>query len=150
MLFRSCALARVHDPRSLPNAVAEGIQREFDVPQVAVRVWDVAGPYMGALFSMGVSEDAKAFATSLTIPFCGPNLGFEPTSWLPCAEEVQSLALLTLRDGPNDSQAQAFGMLVLGSPDPLRFDATMGIDFLARIAEQASAALGRLRPASGN
>lgn len=146
----SCALARVHDPRSLPHAVTEGIQREFDVPQVAVRVWDVAGPYMGSLFSMGVSEDAKAFATSLTMPFCGPNLGFEPTAWLARPEEVQSLALLTLREGPNDSQAPAFGLLVLGSPDPLRFDATMGIEFLARIAEQASAALGRLRPASGN
>ena len=111
----------------------------------------MAGPYVGSLFTMGVSDDAKSFATSLTMPFCGPNLGFEPTAWLPNPSEVQSIALLTLREGSNDSQTPAFGLLVLGSPDPLRFDATMGTEFLSRIAEQASAALGRLRvTASGN
>lgn len=141
----SCNLAAVQDVRQLPRAIAEGIQKEFDVPQVGIRVWDVAGPYVGQLFTMGVSEDAKSFATSLTMPFCGPNLGFEPTAWLPNPNEVQSMALLTLREGPNDSQSPAFGLLVLGSPDPLRFDATMGTEFLSRIAEQASAALGRLR-----
>jgi uncharacterized protein len=141
----SCGLAAVQEVRQLPRAIAEGIQKEFDVPQVGIRVWDVAGPYKGSLFTMGVSDDAKAFATSLTMPFCGPNLGFEPTAWLPNAEAVQSMALLTLREGPNDSQSPAFGLLVLGSTDPLRFDATMGTEFLSRIAEQASAALGRLR-----
>lgn len=141
----SCNLAAVQDVRQLPRAIAEGIQKEFDVPQVGIRVWDVAGPYVGQLFTMGVSEDAKSFATSLTMPFCGPNLGFEPTAWLPNPSDVQSMALLTLREGPNDSQSPAFGLLVLGSPDPLRFDATMGTEFLSRIAEQASAALGRLR-----
>ena len=141
----SCALAAVSDVRQLPHAIAEGIQKEFDVPQVGIRVWGVAGPYLGSMFTMGVSEDAKAFATSLTMPFCGPNLGFEPTAWLPKPDAVQSLALLTLREGPNDSQSSAFGLLVLGSTDPLRFDATMGTEFLSRIAEQASAALGRLR-----
>ena len=146
----SCALAKVQDPRQLPYTVSEGIQREFEVPQVAVRVWDVAGPYQGGIYTMGVSDDAKSFATSLTMPFCGPNLGFEPTSWLSNPAEVQSLALLTLREGPNDSATPAFGLLVLGSPDPLRFDATMGTEFLARIAEQASAALGRLRTMPGN
>ncbi len=148
----SCGLAAVQDVRQLPRAIAEGIQNEFDVPQVGIRVWDVAPPYVGQLFTMGVSDDAKSFATSLTMPFCGPNLGFEPTEWLPNASDVKSVALLTLRDGPNDSQSPAFGLLVLGSPDSLRFDATMGTEFLSRIAEQASAALGRLRvmPASGN
>ena len=141
----SCALAGVQDVRQLPRAIAEGIERGFDVPQVGIRVWGVAGPYLGQMFTMGVSEDAKAFATSLTMPFCGPNLGFEPTAWLPNPNEVQSIALLPLREGVNDSQSTAFGMLVLGSPDPLRFDATMGTEFLSRIAEQASAALGRLR-----
>ena len=145
----SCALAAVPDARALPHVISEGLQREFDVPQVAVRVWQVAGPFMGLPFTLGVSEDAKAFATSLTMPFCGPNLGFEPTTWLPRPGEVQSLALLTLREGPNDSQTPAFGLLVLGSPDPLRFDATMGTEFLARIAEQASAALARLRVGGG-
>lgn len=145
----SCALAGVPDARALPHVISEGLQKEFDVPQVTLRVWQVAGPFMGLPFTLGVSDDAKAFASSLTMPYCGPNLGFEPTAWLPRPEEVQSLALLTLREGANDSQTPAFGLMVLGSPDPLRFDATMGTDFLVRIAEQASAALARLRVGSG-
>jgi uncharacterized protein YigA (DUF484 family) len=39
---------------------------------------------------------------------------------------------------------QAFGLLVLGSPDPARFQQGMGTAFLERIAEIASAALSRL------
>jgi hypothetical protein len=79
------------------------------------------------------------------MPFCGPNLGFEATAWLARAAEVQSLALLPLRRGAIDSADEpAFGLLVLGSPDPHRFEATMGTDYLARIAELASAALSRL------
>jgi hypothetical protein len=79
------------------------------------------------------------------MPFCGPNLGFEATAWLPQAGQAQSLALLPLRRGAIDSADEpAFGLLVLGSPDPHRFEATMGTDYLARIAELASAALSRL------
>ena len=143
----SCALAAVSDVRQLPHAIAEGIQKEFDVPQVGIRVWGVAGPYLGSMFTMGVSEDAKAFATSLTMPFCGPNLGFEPSGWLAQegGEPAQSLALLPLRAGAIDSATPAFGLLVLGSHDPQRFDATMGTDFLSRMAELASAALLRLQ-----
>ncbi|MDP3134933.1 MAG: DUF484 family protein, partial [Burkholderiaceae bacterium] len=119
----------------------------FDVPQAAVRVWTVAGPYIDADFTQGASEDARAFASSLTMPFCGPNLGFEPAAWLAHGdgEAAQSLALLPLREGTVDSATPAFGLLVLGSPDPQRFDATMGTEFLTRLAELASAALMRLR-----
>jgi uncharacterized protein YigA (DUF484 family) len=37
------------------------------------------------------------------------------------------------------------GLLVLASPDPQRFQSSMGTDLLTRIAELASAALSRLR-----
>ncbi len=57
----SCALAGVHDARSLPHVISEGLQKEFDVPQVAVRMSQVAGPFMGLPFTLGVSDDAKAF-----------------------------------------------------------------------------------------
>ncbi|RYF62310.1 MAG: DUF484 family protein, partial [Comamonadaceae bacterium] len=104
-------------------------------------------PYIDADFTQGASEDARAFASSLTMPFCGPNLGFEPAGWLAQepGEPAQSLALLPLRAGAIDSATPAFGLLVLGSPDAHRFDATMGTDFLARMAELASAALIRLK-----
>ncbi|MDZ7866089.1 DUF484 family protein [Acidovorax sp.] len=141
------ALLQVKDPFDLPEAVVEGIRTLFDVPQATVRVWEVAGPYVDADFAQGASEDARAFASSLTMPFCGPNLGFEPAGWLSAIDGVQaqSLALLPLRQGAIDSATPAFGLLVLGSHDPQRFDATMGTDFLSRIAELASSALVRLR-----
>lgn len=147
-----CALQRVHNPAELPEAVVQGICQQFDVPQAAIRVWDVAAPYAQAPFAQGVSEDVRALATSLTMPFCGPNLGFEPAAWLPGGgvahadgSGAQSLALLALRDGPVDSTTPAFGLLVLASHDAQRFDAAMGTDFLSRMAELASAALARLR-----
>jgi uncharacterized protein YigA (DUF484 family) len=37
-------------------------------------------------------------------------------------------------------------MLVLGSPDPTRYTADMGTEFLQRIGELSSAALSRLLP----
>ncbi len=37
-------------------------------------------------------------------------------------------------------------MLVLASPDPTRYTADMGTEFLQRIGELASAALSRLLP----
>ena len=36
--------------------------------------------------------------------------------------------------------------MVLGSPDPTRYSADMGTEFLSRLGELASAALTRLRP----
>jgi hypothetical protein len=40
----------------------------------------------------------------------------------------------------------AFGLLVVASPDPTRYSADMGTDFLVRIGEIASAGLSRLLP----
>ena len=140
-------LLAVRDPFDLPTEVTESIRALFDVPLAAVRVWGVAGPYIDCDFALGASEDARAFASSLTMPFCGPNLGFEPAGWLAQegGEPAQSLALLPLRAGAIDSATPAFGLLVLGSHDPQRFDPTMGTDFLSRMAELASAALLRLQ-----
>jgi uncharacterized protein YigA (DUF484 family) len=138
-------LLAVQDVAELPQAVEQGIHRLFDVPQVALRLWGTAGMHADAPFTHGASEDVRSFASSLTMPFCGPNLGFEATAWLPQAGQAQSLALLPLRRGAIDSAEEpAFGLLVLGSPDPHRFEATMGTDYLARIAELASAGLTRL------
>lgn len=148
----SCDLQRIKNPLELPIAVVHGIRSHFDIPQAAIRVWSVAPEFASAPFTQGASDDVRAFSSSLTMPFCGPNLGFEPVAWLrgkpsgtEDGTEVQSLALLPLRDGPMDRATPAFGMLVLASHDPHRFEATMGTEFLSRIAELASAALARLR-----
>jgi len=152
-------LLRWHNPHTLPQAVSSSLQRHFNVPQVALRLWDLAPAYADNAATAGVSADARTFAASLTQPFCGPNRWVEPVQWLPGPQQVQSLALLTLRarpppggrvastaaGGASVGADAAFGMLVLASPDAQRFAENMGIDFLQRIAESASAALSRLR-----
>ena len=141
----ACQLFEVASPTQLPETIASEIRTQFMVPQTAIKIWDVDGRHGAEAFAVGVSDDAKAFASSLTQPYCGVNSGFEAANWLPDAKLALSLALLPLRQGPLDSTGPAFGMLVLASPDPQRFHSGMGTDFLERIAELASAALSRLR-----
>ena len=86
----------------------------------------------------------RLFASSLRAPYCGPNKEFEAAGWLAGAEpadadKVRSTVLLPLRAG-----GSAFGLLVLGSPDPDRFTAAMATDFLVHIGETASTALAPL------
>ena len=140
-----CALQRAAPEGALPEVLLQSLRDIFDLPQVALRVWDVAAPHQGGPHAQGASSDVRTFASSLTAPFCGPNRGFEASRWLADSASAQSLALLPLRDGPIDSATPAFGLLVLGSPDPARFDASMGTEFLVHMAEVASAALSRLR-----
>lgn len=157
MLCWARDLFLAQDADALPAAIAESIQLQFAVPQVAIRVWDVAPDFASAPFAQGVSEDARLLANSLREPFCGVNTGFEATGWLSHPSQAVSLALLPLRavewDALSGSRAlvtasnnrPAFGMLVLASPDAQRYTSTMGTEFLARIAEVASAALSPLR-----
>jgi uncharacterized protein len=127
----------------LPMVVGHELKKQFLVPQVTVKVWSVNGLFSEEDFALDVSEDAKAFASSLTMPYCGVNSGFEAAKWLDEPELAQSLAMIPLRVGV---APDAFGMIVLASPDPQRFNAAMGTDFLERIGELASAALSKLRP----
>jgi uncharacterized protein YigA (DUF484 family) len=138
-------LFQVQSGRALPATIAAEIRNQFMVPQVAIKVWDVDSRYGAEVFAEGVSEDAKSFASSLTQPYCGVNSGFEAVGWLEDTAMAMSVALIPLREGSANGTGPAFGMLVLASPDPQRFQSGMGTDFLERIAELASAALSRLR-----
>jgi uncharacterized protein YigA (DUF484 family) len=128
--------------RDLPDTIAQGLQTQFSIPQAAIKVWEVAVPFAGFDFAEGVSDDARSFAASLSTPFCGLNAGLEAVNWLPEPAAAKSVALIALRGG---DATQAFGLLVLASPDAERFTSGMGTDFLQRIGELASAALSRLR-----
>src|SRR4051812_20567387 len=138
-------LFRVGSARALPATIAAEIQSQFMVPQVAIKVWDVDAKYGKEPFADGVTDDAKAFASSITQPYCGVNSGFEAVKWLEDPAMAMSIALIPLREGPVSEAGTAFGMLVLASPDPQRYTAGMGTDFLERIAELASASLSRMR-----
>ena len=140
-----CALQRATPAAALPDALLQSLQDLFGLPQVALRLWDLAPAHQDGPHTQGASSDVRAFAASLTAPFGGPNRGFEAVAWLPDSASVQSLALLPLRDGAIDSATPAFGLLVLGSPDAGRFEPDMGTDFLVQMAEVASAALSRMR-----
>lgn len=130
------------NPRLLPAAMVDELQRQFLIPQAAIRLWSLATTYGDEDFAAPVSEDLKTFAASLGQPYCGLNAGFEAVGWLETPTAVASMALIPLRPSAG---ADAFGLLVLGSPDATRFAADMGTDFLARIGDIASAALSRLR-----
>ncbi|MEI7446792.1 MAG: DUF484 family protein [Burkholderiales bacterium] len=137
-------LLRVRDVRALPDRVVEGMGTEFSVPQVALRVWRVDAAHADLPAAAEVEPEVHALADSVVQPYCGPNADFRAATWLPGGgAQTRSIALLPLRVG---AAPQAFGLLVLGSPDPARFQTGMGTAFLERIAEIASAALSRLLP----
>ena len=133
------------DPVALPATLVATLRHEFLVPQMAIRLWSLKSGHAASDFARSVSEDVKAFAGSLAMPYCGVNAGFEAVQWLEDPASVASVAMIPLRQGPPGEGA--FGLLVLGSPDPTRYAAEMGSEFLMRIGELASAAMARLRAA---
>lgn len=139
------ALMLTTDPDNLPDVLVDQLAEQFLIPQAGIRVWGVAEGFSDRPFAVGVSDDAQSFAASLTQPYCGINSGFEAASWLDDPSTVMSMALIPLRHG---LIGPTFGMLVLASPDPTRYTADMGTDFLMRIGEIASAGLARLLPAA--
>ena len=94
-------------------------------------------------YAAEVGDEVRKLANSLKQPFCGLNAGLEPAAWLDESATVMSIALVPLRAAADST---AFGLLVLGSPDPTRYSPDMGTDFLVQVGEVASAALGRLLP----
>jgi uncharacterized protein YigA (DUF484 family) len=134
------ALLQARHGADLPRALVDGLCVQFAVPQATLRLWDLAPNHAGQWFSRDVSDDARIFANSLLAPYCGSNRDFEAVRWLIDADAVQSTVMRPLRSG-----GTAFGLLILGSPDPQRFGADMAIDFLIHIGETASAALAALR-----
>jgi len=129
-------LLRTRVPGEIPAAVAEGLVKHFIVPQATLRLWKLTPEHADMWYTNGVSEDVRLFASSLRAPYCGPNKEFEAVGWLDGADTVRSTVLLPLR-----ANGSAFGLLVLGSPDPERFSAAMATDFLVHIGETASTAL---------
>ncbi|MES2152714.1 MAG: DUF484 family protein [Pseudomonadota bacterium] len=134
------ALLQARHDADLPRALVEGLQAQFGVPQATLRLWDLAPAHAERWFGADVSADARLFANSLLAPYCGSNHDFEAVRWLDDAAAVQSTVIVPLR-----SAGKAFGLLILGSPDPERFSAQMATDFLLQIGDTASAALAVLR-----
>ena len=143
------AILLTADARALPTRMVQTLRHEFQIPQAAIRLW---GPQAASADSADAadlpsylqpaSDDIKSFASSLTLPYCGVNAGFEAAEWVDEAAAMTSMAMIPLRHADT-----CFGMLVLASPDPTRYAADMGTEFLTRLGEVTSAALSRLRGA---
>lgn len=138
------ALMLTTRPAELPEVLVQELMQIYLIPQAAVRLWGIDHDFDGLPFAREVSADLKDFSSSLQSPYCGANSGFEAVQWVSEPAQVKSMALMPLRGVPGEA---AFGLLMLASPDPTRYAADMGTEFLARIGEVASAALSRLLPA---
>ena len=118
------------DRARIALTATEALKRVFGVPLAEVRIWG-AEP---------TAQDAAAVAWTarLPAPLCGTDLDLDALhglaeTWI----NARSAALIPLRSG----DAPPFGLIVMGSSDPARFDANLGTAVLARIGELASAAL---------
>ena len=144
------AVMRAVGTPELPEVLLSELRHQFMIPQASLRLWGVAPEHEAAEFAASVSPDVRSFASSLSQPYCGVNSGFEAARWLGLSESggtATSLALIPL-SLPKANEGKPFGLLVLGSPDPTRYTAEMGTDFLNRVGEIASAGLAGLLAAA--
>lgn len=135
-------LLRTADDERLPGVVVDGMRNGFSVPLVSLRLWRTRAGFESPEWARETASEWIEQVDAMRQPYCGPRGDLRFASWLPNAgAEARSIALLPLRQGAGPL---SFGLLVLGSSDVDRFQANMGTAFLERIAELASAALGRL------
>ena len=127
------------DASKLPGAILVGLAEQFNLPDVAMRVWGLTLAEEGV--AAPVTDDIKTFANELRVPYCGDKTEFAAAAWLHA--KPASMAILPLRQ---HADAPAFGLLVMGSDDPQRFAPDLGTSFLESVARLCSAALSRLLP----
>ena len=75
----------------LPEVLVRELKQQFLIPQAGIRVWGVAEPFSSLPFAQGATPDARSLATSLSIPYCGANAGFEAARWLDDPTSVASI-----------------------------------------------------------
>lgn len=139
----ACTLLRVNEPDELVDVLLAELMEAFLIPEAGLRLWSVAPRYQEAPFFERVSPALREAASALAPLYCGPRIASPALVWLDEPEAVASMVLIPLRLAP---MTPAFGLMVLGSPEPDRFSAALATDFLQRMGELASAALMRLLP----
>jgi len=133
-----CRMLAEPQAGQLPAHIVSSLSELFELPSIALRLWDLPGLPDGA-YTEGVTEAVREYAQSLQTPYCGPLTDQAPAAWLDAPPA--SLAIVALR-APDSGGP--FGLLVLGSDDPERFASDMSTDFLDIINDLASASLTRL------
>ncbi|MBU3725535.1 MAG: DUF484 family protein [Burkholderiaceae bacterium] len=129
------------DGATLPRFLADSLAQVFSVPLVGIVIWRPMSAMAQQDWATNATADYVEQIDSLRTPVCGPTTISTATRILPEAgRDAQSVAILPLRVG---AAPEAFGVLVMGSPDVRRFAPDLGVSFLERISEIASAALSR-------
>ena len=88
------AIMLTDDAVDVPEVLLGELKHQFLIPQAGIRVWGADEAHAAQPFAQPVSDDAKSFAASLSVPYCGVNAGFEAAQWLDDPASVSSLALL--------------------------------------------------------
>ena len=132
------ALLISRNEQNLPESLLQAMRDVFGVEGASLRLWGGANSSADAWFNKDISDEAKTYAQQLTQPYCGPAGEQEGLNWLDNKAAIQSAAIVALR---KPDTKESFGLLVLGSHDPLRFSSELATDFLMRIGQTASAAL---------
>lgn len=134
------------ETETMPSFAADSLAGVFSVPLAGISIWRAAPQYESRPWVGSAQADYVDQVHALTLPLCGPVSVSSAAVLLPEAgRDAQSIAVLPLRVG---ASPEAYGVLVLGSPDAGRFSPDLGVSFLERIAEIASAALARTVAAS--
>jgi len=112
------------DTHTLPQTLIRSLADVFEMPAVALRVWDLAAAHAEADYASGVGEEIRLFANGLTLPYCGTNTGFEAAQWLampqaatgkpPSGEASDAAALDGV--GPTGSQFASVALIALRIP----------------------------------
>jgi uncharacterized protein YigA (DUF484 family) len=109
-------LLRTENPLELPERITAELRGQFQVPQVAIKVWGVA-PQRPAAVCARRQRGRQDLCLLADRAVLRRQPGFEAVQWLPDPAAVVSLALLPLRGGAISAASPAFGLLVLASPD---------------------------------
>ena len=128
--------------RTLPRFLTDSLGKIFSVPYAAIVIWSPHEAWADEDWASAPAADITEHVDALRLPLCGPVSVSPAARFLPEAgRDCQSIAVLPLRAG---AAPEAFGVIVLGSPDARRFAPDLGVAFLERISEMASAALARV------
>ncbi len=130
---------------TMPQFLADSLSQMFNVPQTALVIWRPRAEFVQASWAVPPAADYVESIDAMRCPVCGPAAISPVARLLPEAgRDCGSMAVLPLRIG---AAPEAFGVFVLASPDARRFAPDLGVAFLERIAEIASAALSSVAQA---
>lgn len=110
----------------------------FQVPHVAVRLWEVAPPDNPGPEFQAIPVELMQFVEAMATPYCGSHPVYETNQWFgEHAPHLKSYAMVPLKAGRH------FGLLLMASENASRFYADMGTVFLSRIGDILAHCLAR-------